>query len=101
MEILDHLTPPFTTESLIESIPMWLEVGSLVLYNEHDSREWGKVGVVIEFYVVDIDSIILGDGFDYHDEIEDLIHYGEWLTCVLLVHGEIIETDIDSIREIK
>ena len=89
------LTSPFTTESLIEAIPLWLEIGSLVLFNGYNG--YGRVGVVIEFYVVDIDSIEPWR----ENEIEDLIHFGEWLVCVLLVHGEIIETDIESIEEIK
>ena len=95
-----------TTEDLIKAIPDWVQVGNLVLIdpfeiNDHfsetfDAGDYETIGLIIEYYVLDIDSIegLTAEG------LEELFHYGEWLACILLVKGVIIETDISSISKI-
>jgi hypothetical protein len=95
-----------TTEDLIKAVPDWIQIGGLVSVDpydigEHfnvplDRSEFKVMGLIIEYYVLDIDSI---EDLTT-EELEELFHYGEWFWCTLLVKGAIIETDISSINKI-
>jgi hypothetical protein len=93
-----------TSEDLIKAVPDWLQIGNLVfvdpfVINEHFNAKDGVskvIGLILEYYVLDIDSV----KFTTKEELEELFYYEEWLTCILLVQGEILETDLGSIRKI-
>ena len=63
----------FTTEDLTGLIPIWCFEGNLVRVDEmmfHDERE--RVGLILDYYVIDVDQL-------NKEDYDDIIYYEEWL----------------------
>jgi len=89
-----------TTDDLIALIPEWLTVGALVEVDEvvlscSDDYNGQIMGIVLSLFVIDINDQTT------REELEEMIHYGEWLHCEVLIDNQIIETDINTVYEVK
>ena len=62
-----------TTEELIALIPEWCYAGNLVYIDEdEDVLSDDRIGLILDYYVVDVDQ--LGK-----EDYDDLVYHEEWL----------------------
>jgi len=61
-----------TTEALIGLIPPWVKEGALVYVDDFLEDEVNRVGIILDYYVIDVDKLT-------QEEYSDLIYYEEWL----------------------
>lgn len=61
-----------TTEALIGLIPPWVEEGGLVYVNDFLEEDIERIGLILDYYVIDVDKLT-------EEEYNDLIYYEEWL----------------------
>lgn len=62
-----------TTEELIALIPDWCFQGSLVYVDEsEDIEEKETIGLILDYYVVDVDHL-------EQEDYDDIVYYEEWL----------------------
>ena len=74
-----------TTEELIAMIPAWCKEGNLVYVDENeDTEEKEKIGIILDYYVVDVDQL-------EKDDYDDLVHYEEWLLLDISTDAGILE----------
>ena len=62
-----------TTDELITMIPAWCYEGNLVHLDENeDIEEKEKIGIILDYYVIDIDQL-------QKEDYDELMYHEEWL----------------------
>ena len=74
-----------TTDELIALIPVWCHEGNLVYVDENeDVKEQEKIGIILDYYVVDVDQL-------EKDDYDDLVYHEEWLLLDVSTDSGILE----------
>ena len=74
-----------TTDELIAMIPAWCHEGNLVYVDENeDVQEKEKIGIILDYYVVDVDQL-------EKDDYDELVYHEEWLLLDISTESGIIE----------
>ena len=74
-----------TTDELIALIPVWCHEGNLVYVDENeDVKEKEKIGIILDYYVVDVDQL-------EKDDYDELVYHEEWLLLDISTDSGILE----------